>query len=323
MESIEKALSSIQSKLAHIDTMKFKPESMAVQDSDELQESPSGEEFHDADQGSGNLESLEPLEQKSFEEAGVGSGETDEASGTSSLPQEALAVKEPLVGAPTAESTLEFAADKSGTVLPSTEPQLASSVLEEPQYALAKQPSAAEPCAQFPESAEDVAEKSTIAVPAAEDSTLTSVEENPQETPVKESLAAAPTVEPAEPIQGTDAGKSGTVFSSSEPQSASKEEEPQSASKVEKPQETLAKEPLMTEASAKLEEPAQVNAVDKTGTLLAPAESPSTSTAEEPQDGRVGAVQEDKHVQKEANYKSAEDVKVPAAVSSNATRIYT
>ena len=57
----------------------------------------------------------------------------------------------------------------------------------------------------------------------------------------------------------------------------------------------------MTEASAKLEEPTEVNAVDKTSTLLAPIESPSTSTAEEPQDGRVGAVQEDKHVEKEAS----------------------
>ena len=56
----------------------------------------------------------------------------------------------------------------------------------------------------------------------------------------------------------------------------------------------------MTEASAKLEEPTEVNVVDKIGTLLAPAESPSTSMAEEPQDGRVGAVHEDKHIQKEA-----------------------
>ena len=164
---------------------------------------------------------------------------------------------------------------------------MASSVLEEPQYALVQQPSAVEPCAQFLESAEDVAKKSTIAVPAVEDSTVTFVEEKPQETPVKESLAAAPPVEPAKCIQGTDARKSGIVFSSSEPQSASEVEEPQSASKVEKPQETLAKEPLMTEASAKLEEPTEVNAVDKSGTLLAPTESPLTCTPEEPQDGRA------------------------------------
>jgi hypothetical protein len=39
----------------------LKPESWAVHDAAELEESQSGDEFHDAEQGSDNLEQLETL----------------------------------------------------------------------------------------------------------------------------------------------------------------------------------------------------------------------------------------------------------------------
>lgn len=290
MESIEGAFSTNQSKLAHIATGELKPESLAVHDAGELHESPPGEEYHDADQGSVTLEPLETLEQKSVAEAGVSSDVLGETRRTSPTLQEAL-VEEPLPAAPIAESALEHSADKSTAVLPSSEPLLASS-MEEPQNALAKEPSAAAPIAdQF----------------SAQDSPLTSIVEKPQETLVKEPLAAARTVEPAELAQGDYAGKNATVVSYSEPQVTSILEEPQGA---------LTKEPLIAEASAKLEEPA----AQTDAPVFAGAGIPLTSRVEEPKNGTVGYVAQDKHVQKEFEHKAAEDVKVPAGVRLIATR---
>jgi hypothetical protein len=335
MESNDKALSIIQSKLARIDTSRLKPESLAVHDAAELEESQSGDEFHDAEQGSGNLEPLEALsEQKDFEELdGVGSDTEDGAKST------------------------------GPTVLPSSEPQLASTV-EEPQNVLGGE---SLPSAQSSESAEKGAAERDGDI-AAEDSPLTSTVEEPQET-VKEPVAAASTVELPESVQGEyGAGKSPDVLSSSEPQLASTVEEAQGAlakepsvaeasAKLGEPEDMPVKEPLPAastvpppepvkeddagkslaelsslepsiahEASAKRgERAAQENgAAGKTGSVLAGAEySPLTPAAEEAQSDPVGAVMEDKHVQRESEYKAAEDVKVSDEVRLIATRVYT
>jgi hypothetical protein len=105
----------------------LKPESWAVHDAAELEESQPGDEFHDAEQGSDNLEQLETLsEQKNFEELdGVGSD---------------------------AEPAPDDGSKSGTTVLPSVEPQLASTV-EEPQEALTKELSVAEASAKLGEPA--------------------------------------------------------------------------------------------------------------------------------------------------------------------------
>jgi hypothetical protein len=105
----------------------LKPESWAVHDAAELEESQPGDEFHDAEQGSDNLEQLETLsEQKNFEELdGVGSD---------------------------AEPAPEDGSKSGTTVLPSVEPQLAS-IVEEPQEALTKELSVAEASAKLGEPA--------------------------------------------------------------------------------------------------------------------------------------------------------------------------
>ncbi|KAG0587862.1 hypothetical protein KC19_2G197100 [Ceratodon purpureus] len=348
MERYDKDLSSIQSKLAHINTGKL---SLAIQDSGEL--SPSGDEFHDADQLSVNLE---PLEQNFFEEADLGSDVHGEVRGISLTPQDAL-VEEPLAAASTAEPAAEDGADERGTLFPPLDPQLGSSP-EEPRNALAKEPSPTSPSAQFSESAgEDVSEKSGIAAAAEENPSLTSVVDKPEETLVKEPATATSTVVPPELEHGVDGGKSLTALSFSDPQLASTLEEPQGViatepliaeesakveepavkestaadrsgselagaespltSTVEEPQGSLVKEPLLPEASAKLEEPSaheNADAADKTDggadkTVSAGAQSVLTSAVKEPQTDTVGAATEDKHVQREYQYKAAEDVK--------------
>ncbi|KAG0504959.1 hypothetical protein M758_N007300 [Ceratodon purpureus] len=348
MERYDKDLSSIQSKLAHINTGKLKSESLAIQDSGEL--SPSGDEFHDADQLSVNLE---PLEQNFFEESDLGSDVHDEVRGTSLTPQEAP-VEEPLAKAPTAEPAAEDGADERGTLFPPSDPQLGSSS-EEPRNAFVKEPSPAAPSAQFSESAgKGVSEKSDIAIAAEEDSSFSSVEDKPKETLVKEPTTAASTVDLPEPEQGGDGGKSHAVVSFSDPQSISTLEEPQgglatepsiaeASAKAEEPavkegaaadrtgselagaesaltstvdvsdsQGSLVKEPLLPEASAELEGPSaheNADAVDKTGSVPAGAQSLLTSAVKEPQTDAVGATTEDKHVQREYQYKAAEDAR--------------
>jgi hypothetical protein len=193
----------------------LKPESWAVHDAAELEESQSGDEFHDAEQGSDNLEQLETLsEQKNFEELdGVDSD---------------------------AEPAPEDGSKSGTTVLPSVEPQLASTV-EEPQNVFGGE---SLPSAQSSESAEKGAIERDGDI-AAEDSPLTSSVEEPLETVKEPVTAAISIVELPETVQAGDgAGKSPDVLSSSEPQL------------VEEPQEALAKELSVAEASEKLGEPA-------------------------------------------------------------------
>ena len=87
---------AFQSDLAHAGSGELKPESLAAQpDTAECLESEkSGEEFFDADQGSGNLDAWESVEQKSFEGSGVAADEPGEATRSN---QKSFTVEEPLV----------------------------------------------------------------------------------------------------------------------------------------------------------------------------------------------------------------------------------
>lgn len=313
MESNDKALSIIQSKLAHIDTSRLKP---AVHDAAELEESPSADEFHDAEQGSDNLESLETLsDQKDFEELdGVGSDTEDGAKSTgttvlsSAEPQLASMVEEPqnVLGGeslPSARSSESAAAERDGDIAAEDSPL--TSTVEEPQETV-KEPVAAASTVELPESVQagDGAGKSPDVLSSSEPQLASTIEEplakepsvaeasaklgEPEDMPVKELLPAASTVPPSEPGQGDEAGKSPAELSSLEPA-------------------------IAHEVSAKRGEPAaqEDGGAGKAGSVLAGAEySPLAPAAEEAQSDPGGAVMEDKHVQRESEYKAAEDVKV-------------
>jgi hypothetical protein len=193
--------------------------------------------------------------------------------------------------------------------------------VEEPQETV-KEPVAAASTVELPESVQGEygAGKSPDVLSSSEPQLASTVEEaqgalakepsvaeasaklgEPEDMPVKEPLPAASTVPPPEPVKEDDAGKSLAELSSLEPS-------------------------IAHEASAKRgERAAQENgAAGKTGSVLAGAEySPLTPAAEEAQSDPVGAVMEDKHVQRESEYKAAEDVKVSDEVRLIATRVYT